>query len=226
MATTIVDYPSLQSAVANWMARAGNADLVANIPDFVAFAEARINFGSDDPDFLSPPLRVAQMEIAATTLTFLASTNSVTLPRGMLQPRRAYVSGNPIQKLTYVTPNQMDSALAAYPNGPPEEFYTIMGGAMVLASAVNTAMSVVVGGYVQLPSLSTSNTVNWLLAVHPGLYLAGAMLEASLFIGGDDQEAAKWARIFTAHIRSFQKQDLKGRYGGDALQMKTDTGNP
>lgn len=225
MSTSVVDYNSLTNAVANWMMRSGNADFLSNAPDFIAFFENTLNFGSDDPQFPSPPFRVSQMEIPQTTVTILSSTNSVFLPSDFLQLRRIYTSGSPIQKLTYVTPNQMDSTLANYPAGPPEEFYTIMGGQLVLASGVSTAMTIVFGYYQKIPALSSSNTVNWLLTAHPGLYLAGAITQGALFLG-DDGEAQKWARISTAHIRAFRKQDLNARYSGDALQMKTDVGNP
>ena len=221
---SIVDYASLGIAVANWMARPGNADFTGNVGDFIAFAEARINYGSDDPQFPSPPLRVRQMEVPATTATILASSNTVTLPSDYLQLRRIYQSGSPIQKLTYVTPNQMDAALANYPSGP-QEFFSLMGNFIVAASNVNTSTPIVFGYYQKIPALSTSNTVNWLLQVHPAMYLAGANLEGSLFVG-DDDGAAKWARIFTSYIRAFQKQDLKSRFSGDALQMKTDVGSP
>lgn len=224
MAGSIVDYASLQSAVANWMTRAGNADFLGNIPDFIALAEARINFGSDDPEYPSPPLRVSQMEVPSLTLTVVNSTNTVSLPSDFLQLRRNYLTGSPIQKLTYVTPNQMDAALANVPSGPPE-FFSLMGGQIVLPSNVSTTQTIVIGYFQKIPALSTSNTVNWLLQAHPGLYLAGANLEGALFVG-DDSDAVKWARIFTGHLRAFQKQAIKAQYGGDALQMKTDIGNP
>lgn len=224
MAGSIVDYGSLQAAVANWLARAANADLVANIPDFVAFAENRLNYGSDDPEFPSPPLRVSQMEVASTSVTFLASTNSVTLPFDYLQLRRIYSAGSPQTKLTYVTPNQMDATISNSAQTPPH-FFTIQGGQVITPAPVNTATTIVFGYYQRIPALSTSNTVNWLLSLHPGMYLAGACLEAALFIG-DDDEAAKWARLFSGHVRGFRKQDLNARYNGDALQMKTDVGNP
>lgn len=221
---SITDYSSLQTAVANWMAQTGNTDFTGNVTDFITLCEARLNYGSDDPDFPSPPLRTAQMEIPSTTLTVVNSSNTVSLPSDFLQLRRMYLTGSPIHKLTYVTPNQMDSALATFPAGPPE-FFTIMAGLIVLPSPVQTTQTLVGGYYQKIPALSTSNTVNWLLAAHPGMYLAGANLEASLFIG-DDQSAAKWARVFSGHTRAFEKQDLKGRYSGDALQIKTDVGNP
>lgn len=219
----IVDYPSLETAVANWMARPGNSDFTGNVGDFIAFAEARINFGSDDQQFPSPPLRVRQMEVPQTSVSILASTNSVLLPSDFLQLRRIYAAGTPQRKLTYVTPNQMDATISNTQLTPPD-FFTIMGQYIYTASPVNTTNTIVFGYYQRLPALATNNT-NWLLAAFPSLYLAGANLEGSLFVG-DDDGAGKWARIFTSHVRAFQKQDLKARYGGDALQMKTDVGNP
>lgn len=226
MAGSIIDYASLQSAVANWMTRAGNADFLSNVPDFIAFAENRINFGSDDPEFPSPPLRVQQMEVTSFTIVLPNSTNTGVLPGDFLEMRRLYFyDGTTKNKLTYATPNQLDSAYGNQTPGP-QAFYTIMGDAIILAANVQTSTTLIGGYYQKLPPLSTSNTVNWLLQDHPGLYLAGAMLEAALFIGDNDTEAAKWARIFSGHVRAFQKQDLKGKFSGDALQIKTDVGNP
>ena len=226
MAGSIVDYASLQSAVANWMTRAGNTDLLANVPDFIAFAEARINFGSDDPEFPTPPLRTQQMEVTSFTLVLQNSTNTAVLPRDFLQLRRLFFfdASGQRHKLTYATPDELDSAYGNFPSGP-QAFYTIMSDAVLLAANVQTTTTLIGGYYQQIPALSTSSTVNWLLQKHPGLYLAGALLEGSLFVG-DNDEAVKWARIFSAHLRGFQKQDLKGKYSGDALQMKTDVGNP
>ncbi len=222
--SSIVDYSTLSAAVANWMARSGNADFVGNVGDFISFAEGMINFGYDDGQLEVPPLRVAQMEVAQTAFTIINSTNTVALPADYLQLRRNYLTGNPIQKLGYVTPNQMDECLANFPAGPPA-FFTIMGNNIYLPSNVQTTQTLIGGYYQKIPALSTTNTVNWLVQQNPSMYLAGAMLHASIFIG-DDDGATKWARIFTGHTRSFQKQDLKGRYNGDALQIRTDVGNP
>lgn len=186
--------------------------------------ESRLNYGSDDAQFPSPPLRTQQMEVPATTMTFLASSNTVVLPSDFLEARRVYLTGNQNQKLTYVTPNQMDTTLANAPEGPPE-FYTIQSNLMVLPAPVNTTQTVVMGYYQKIPALSASNTTNWLMQASPSIYLAGAQLEGAIFVR-DANDATLMARLFSAHTRAFQKQDLKGRYSGDSLQIKTDTGNP
>lgn len=205
------------------MGRTGNADFTTNVPDFIVLCEARLNYGSDDADFPSPPLRTQQMEVPSTTITFLSSSQTAFLPADFLEMRRIYLAANPNQKLTYVTPNQMDATLANSPAGPPT-FYTIQGNQLVLPAPVNTTQSVVMGYYQKIPSLA-ANTTNWLLSASPGIYLAGTQLEGSIFVR-DANDAALMARLFSAHTRAFQKQDLKGRYSGDSLQIKTDTGNP
>jgi hypothetical protein len=227
MAGSIIDFASLQVAVANWMTRAGNADLIANIPDFILFAESRINFGCEDTQWPSPPLRVQQMEVTSFTLVLPNSTNTAVLPADFLELRRLYFYQAGLSrknKLTYATPNQLDSAYGSFPTGP-QAFFTIAGGAILLANNVNTTTTLIGGYFQKIPPLSTSNTVNWLVQQHPGMYLAGACLEASIFVG-DDDAAAKWGRMFMGHMRGFQKQDLKGKYSGDVMQMKTDVGNP
>jgi len=221
---SISNYSTLSTAIANWMTRASNADFALNIGDFITFTEDRINYGSDDPEFPSPPLRVADMEVPQTTMTILTGASFITLPPDFLQQRRVYMVGTPNLKLTYVTPNQMDASMGQTPAGPPP-FFTIMSNQLILPSPAATTQSIVMGYYQEIPALSTSNTTNWLVTKHPSMYLAGACLEGSIFIG-DDEGAAKWARIFTGHTRAFRRQDQKGRYSGDALQMKCDVGNP
>lgn len=222
--SSIVDFASLSTAVANWMVRAGNADFVSNVGDFIGLFESNLNYGSDDPEYKIPPMRCSQMEVASTTFTILNSTNSIALPSDYLQLRRNYLTGSPNVKLSYVTPNQMDATLPNSPNVPPG-FFTIMGNSIVLPAPVNTTQSLVGGYYQKVPALSSSNTVNWLVQADPWMYLAGASMMASLFLG-DDDSTAKWARIVSAKVRAFNNQDLKGRYNGDVLQMRTDTGNP
>lgn len=230
MAGSIVDYQSLQNAVANWMTRSGNADFTGNIPDFIAFTEDDLNYGYDDPTnpgLTIPPLRVQQMEVTSFTMVLPNSTNTAVLPSDFLEMRRLYYfqgSNTRKSKLTYVTPNQLDSAYGGFPTGP-QAFYTIMGNAVLLAANVNTSTTLIGGYFQQIPALSTSNTINWLLTKRPSLYHAGAMFRAALFVG-DDNDAMKWARIVAGMVRSLNKQDLKGKFSGDALQMKTDVGNP
>lgn len=221
-------FNDLSNAVANWMGRSGAADFTGNVPDFILLCESRLNYGSDDEEFSSPPLRVAQMEIPATTLTILASSNTVALPNDFLEMRRLYLQLSPRnKKLSYVTPNQMDTF--APPNLPvttiPSGFYTIQGNNIVVPASLSTAQTLVMGYYQKIPALTATNTTNWLMAAYPNVYLTGSQLEGAIFVR-DLSDIQLMGRLFTAHVRGLRKSDLKGRYSGDALQMRTDTGNP
>ncbi len=206
--------------------RSGNSDFTGNVGDFIALFESDLNYGfADDGLGLDiPPLRVAQMEVASTTLTVINSTNTVTLPPDFLEQRRQAAQGNRNQKLTYVTPNQMDEMLANSAGAPPDVF-TIIGSALYFPTNVSTTQTLILGYYQKVPSLSSSNTVNWLVQADPMMYLAGANMKAALFLG-DDDAALKWGKVVAGKVRSFGKQDRKARYSGDAMQIKTDTGNP
>ena len=205
------------------MTRSGNADFTGNIPDFITLCESRLNYGSDDPEFPSPPLRVRQMEVPNTTIA-LDTSGSVLLPSDFLQLRTIYMTGSPRVKLTYMTPNQMDAAYGGNVPGPPIN-YTIQGNQIRMAPIDTTSHTLVIDYYQKIPSLSNSNTNNWLLQAFPGLYLAGTNLEGAVFVR-DNPDAEMFARLFGAHVRSLQKQNSAANAGGDALQMMTDCGNP
>lgn len=85
----LATYTDLQSAIANWLARQGDTFVTTNAPDFISLCEARIAYGSEDPQapFPSKPLRVRAMEKtvvvpvqAAVTVTTVGGTaNAITL---------------------------------------------------------------------------------------------------------------------------------------------------
>lgn len=213
----------LESAIANWLARPGDTDISDNAADFITLCEARIHFGSDDPQFPSAPLRVGQMETSATVTT-TSATNLVALPSDFLSLRNIALQTDPVFRPEFMTPAEMDTTFISSQQREPSNF-CIIGSNLRFGPNPDSAYTAVLDYYQKLPTLSGGGaTTNWLLAASPGIYLSGSLLEASLFIG-DDEGAAKWARLFSAHLRSFQRQDLKARFAGP-LRMVTDTGNP
>ena len=221
---SITSASDLETAVANWLMRPGDTDISGNVADFITLCEARIHYGSDDPDFPSPPLRVGQME-TSTTVTTTSSTNLVALPADFLQLRNIALVTDPVYRPEFMTPAQMDTTFISSQPGQPTDF-CIVGTNLRFGPNPDSAYDISLDYYQKLPTLSGGgDTTNWLLTASPGVYLSGALLEASLFLE-DDAGAAKWTRLFTAHLRSFQKQDIKARFGGGPLRMVTDIGNP
>src|SRR5579871_6090556 len=61
-------YADLQTAVANYLARPGDAIIATPAPDFVNLAESRIAYGSEG-QWPCRPLRIRAMETAAVLIT-------------------------------------------------------------------------------------------------------------------------------------------------------------
>lgn len=63
-----------------------------------------------------------------------------------------------------------------------------------------------------VPSLSDSASTNWLLTREPGLYLYGALIEASPYLA-DDTRTLVWAAQFKSIMDGLSAQDASDRYG-------------
>jgi hypothetical protein len=64
---SLASYSDLETAVANWLGRAGDTVVTTNVPDWITLCEARIAYGSGDPDdpdisMFTKPLRIRAME--------------------------------------------------------------------------------------------------------------------------------------------------------------------
>jgi len=70
--------------------------------------------------------------------------------------------------------------------------------------------------WAKLPTIFTNQ--NWVIQNEPGLYLYGALVEASPYLR-DDERTLLWATQFKAIIDSLNKQDGDARYGNAPAQM-------
>src|SRR5205823_6475150 len=57
----LANYTDVQTAIATWLAAAGDAEVTGNAADFILLAEQRINRGAEG-SYPSPPLRLQAME--------------------------------------------------------------------------------------------------------------------------------------------------------------------
>lgn len=166
----IVDYASLQTAVANWLHR---SDLAAMVTDFISLAEAR----------LSADLNARPMDVV-TTLTATAGNAYLSLPSDMLEMRRFVLKTSPLVVMKYVTPDQMAMDHPTADTGQPNEF-TVIGGSAQLGPTPDQNYSIELVYRQRLPALSNTNTTNWLLANFPNAYLYGALLAAQPYLAND-----------------------------------------
>lgn len=183
---TITDFDSLQTTVVEYLAREGDATLVARIPTFIQLFEAKMN-----RDLLVP-----QMEKRSTALVNLAADEPefISLPsdfQTMRTVRLNGVAGKP--RLQFMTPPQLEDYRYRIGNVPGKPVYfSIFGDEMELAPTPNEAYSLEMIYRANIAPLSDSNTTNWLLLKAPDIYLYGALLESSPYTK-EDGRIATWA---------------------------------
>jgi hypothetical protein len=153
-------YALLQSAVADWAAR---ADLSPRMADYITMAESRFN----------RELRVRQMETEAT-VTMTEGTG--TLPTDFLAMKRVTYQGDPVRELYYQTPAYLQDA---YPDTTASDpvVYTLEGLSIKVRPITSTSVKLLY--WQKIPALADDATTNWLLTAHPDLYLAATLAEVA-----------------------------------------------
>jgi hypothetical protein len=209
--TQITDYPSLQSAVTEYLARDQDTTLIARIPTFIQLAEAKFN----------RQLFVRQMELRATALVNLASTEPefISLPaefQSMRRVRLSSVTGKPC--LAFRSGTQMDeyrfgmSDVLAQPR-----YFTVFGTEMELAPSPDQAYTIEMVYRASIPPLA-SNGNNWLLTLAPDLYLYGGLLESAPYIK-EDARIQTWGLGFTTALNDLNNLGLTSTFNAGPMQV-------
>jgi hypothetical protein len=218
-------YGELQAAIADWLARPGDATIAAAAPDLIRLAETRIAFGSGEigSPLYAPPLRIRQMETRATVVL---SAEYVALPTDFVEMRELKINSARERKLFYVTPQHFAETAAAQLGGVPR-FYTLAAGSLRLGPAPSGTppLTAELLYYAKPAALSDAAPSNWLLALAPNVYLFGALLEASAYIR-DPAQLADWSNQYLAAIAGLQSQDRRSKHGGAPLVMRPATATP
>jgi hypothetical protein len=194
-------YDDLKAELASWLRR---SDLTAEIPSFIALAEAQMN----------RRLRVRPM---TARLTESWAAEYVELPDDFLAERLAKItSGGSTTVLRYLTPEDMDAKVRSAATGRPR-FYALYGGELRLHPAPDTAYPAELVYLQALAALSQSNPSNWLLASHPDAYLYGALTQSAPYLRADER-LQTWTSLFGAVLTDIETADRTGA----AAQLLTD----
>lgn len=189
---SITDYTTLQSTAIEYLAREGDATLIARVPTFIQLFEAKMN----------RMLFVPQMEKRSTATVNTASTESefIALPgdfQSMRTVRLSSVAGKP--RLSFMTPTQLEDYRYSIDNVTGQPIYfSVFGDEMELSPTPNEDYTLEVIYRSYLPALSDSNTTNWLLTLAPDLYLYGALLESAPYMKEDGRIQTWAAGVSTA----------------------------
>ncbi|WP_375413089.1 hypothetical protein [uncultured Bradyrhizobium sp.] len=176
----IANYTDLQSAIADWLAR---ADLTARIPDFVALAEGHFN----------RELRTREMLSAYAPVL---SGGTASLPPDFLESYEITWTGPARSRsLKNVEPDSEAWRFRYRPNGDPSMF-VILASTVSIRPAAGGNITIVY--YQSIPPL-VSNSTNWLLTKCPDLYLYRALAEAYIY-QKNDEKSSEFIALATAEV--------------------------
>jgi hypothetical protein len=194
-------YAELRSTIADYLNR---DDLTAVIPTFIRLAESKFN----------RKLRVRQMTKRATAEI---ETAFFAPPADWLETKEFQLNTNPITKLDYITEgfgNQLRATRFTAPGRP--RFYTVVGNQLEFIPTPDTTYDGELTYYANIPSLSDSNTSNWLLAYAPDLYLYGALVEAEPYLKNDERLSV-WGELYLRVIADIEVADERASVASTPL---------
>ncbi len=209
---SIENYGQLKTAVANWLA---TSELTSRIPEFISLAEDRIA-----RDIRVRPLEQetsTDVTISSQTVTFAAASIS-----SWLGARRFYLSSETKPRLEYIPSEAFWEMTAAWETGTPK-FFTIEGTNIHFAPAPDTTYTGKLLYWKRWTAFSADGDENWLLTNHAGLYLYGALIEASPYLD-EDERTFTWANMYDEAAKSLEIAVREAKYPAGDLRVKSDVG--
>ena len=205
-------YAALKTAIANWLNRSDLSDEIAD--DFIKLTEADFN----------SKLRIRQME-QIDTITIDSETE--TVPTGFIGVRSFYIlSSDTKYTLEYITPHNLFEIRGGSRSGRPRT-YTIKADNETeqfrFGPSPDTTYTGYLSYYKNFEALGASNTSNYILDKHPGIYLYGSLYHSANFLGGmDPQQVQNWLQMYIAAMERCENNDKQDSYGGAPVTQRTD----
>jgi hypothetical protein len=197
---SIQTYAELQTAVANWMAR---ADLTSIIPDLIMIGEKRI----------FREIRARSME---TALSSTIASGVIAVPSDYLELKSAYVDGSPAKLLQRATATSIYQQYPLRSSTTKPRLIAREGSNFIFGPYPDSTYTIK-GIYYAKPT-SIQSSANALFVESPDLYLFAALLEAQPYIKNDPRIVvwqAKYEQI-KEQINGYEKQELGS---GSGLQV-------
>lgn len=196
----ITDYATLQTAIADWVAR-DDAETLAAIPLWIALAEARIT-------------RKLRDTTLRATITIADESTPIPADVGELRSVRLSTgSGWLDTSLMIGTPEILDDYRARSSNvsGRPR-IVAILGGDIISVPAPDSVYSADITYYQKLIPLSATNTTNVVLTMAPDAYLYGALVAGEGFLEHDERMTI-WKAQFEEAIDELNAARSNREYG-------------
>ena len=202
-------YANLQIEITNYLAR---GDLAAEIPSFIALAEAKFNRA----------LKCVEMDQRATAAIDINSDEPqfLSLPADYQSMRRVRISSIPGKPRLFFLPSDLlDEKRFAAQDAPGQpRYFTIFGGELELFPTPDAAYTLEMVYRRLIPPLAL-NVSNWLLLSHPDAYLYGALMEAEPYMK-NDQRIATWAQGLSAVIDAINSSSNDAAFNAGPLAVR------
>jgi len=204
----ISNFGELKTAVGAWLAKDYGEPREA---EFITLGLAYIN----------RELRVRAMELA---VDLTVSAQTVALPTRYLAGRRLYLSTSPVAKLDYMSPFIFWKKFVGSLTGQPKAF-TIEGENLVFGPDPDGTYTGKFLYYQGIVDFTADSDTHALLTKSPDLFLYAALMSAHIF-KGDAALAAPMQILIDKLIARMHREDSRDRHSGDAMQIRTEIGNP
>jgi hypothetical protein len=211
---TFDTYANLQTEILAKLNRAADSDAVTRVVSWITLAE-------DEMRMALTRLMVYQGETKNDA--FSISAEYTVLPSGFFRARNLVINSvTPYINMDYIPPKQVDQ-LDPYAIADRPRHYTIQGGQLRVIPPPDTTYTASFT-YYALPSLSNSQTTNWLLTAHPKLYFIAALAEAyAYYDDGDKWMAAQQDR--DRLLSAIYTSDGSDQQGVN-MRIRVDNGTP
>jgi len=203
---TITNYSNLQTTIADFLNR---DDLTSVIPTFIQLAEAQMN----------RDLRHWRMEVRASGQQS-AGDAYMQIPADWLETIRFHITDGGTKPLDLISRKALEDKRAGNENmsGTPR-YYTHADSQFELYPTPNEQTNTELLYFAKIPSLSDSNTTNWLLEDAPDVYLYGALLHSAPYLA-EDERVGVWAQMYSASVSQLNDKSEKSRMSGSGLTVK------
>lgn len=200
----ISTFAELKASIADYLNR---SDLTSVIPTFVSLAEAQIN----------RDVRHWQMENRATT-SFDGQFG--TRPSDWVSTIRMHLTGNGTRSMSLISQQAMAERRANDNDaaGTPM-FYAHSESQFELYPTPDQAVTAEILYFQKVPSLSDSNTTNWLLGYAPDVYLYGSLIHSAPYLS-EDNRATVWASMYGAAVEQLNAKSEEAKTSGAGLKLK------
>ena len=198
----ITNYATLQTAVADYLAR---SDLTDFIPNFIQNAENKI-------------YRTLNLRNEETALSVSITSGVAAVPSTFKALKFAYYDASPVNLLRWVGVEELyndypDRSEAGYPYIISREGSNFVFG----PTSVDGTLKGIY--YAKLSALSASNTTNWYTTNAPEVLLYGALLEAQPFIH-NDARLQVWGQMYQSAIDTIKEEQKNSETSNGSLVQR------